>query len=308
MKSKNLIVGLVVAAIVVISILFVAKPFTAKKEIKKNVPAAKGRAAKPVVPIKKAFAKDMGGLTVKILDSKNRDMVLRVRAFKSIDSRFSTYAASFTSNIMQELAPGSYDIEIDTIPQMIHKGISVSKGKETVQNLGHLTGSINVKALNAKKKDASFPVRILYAKSNITAASTSTNRPIEIAPGVYDIEIGTLPAQSKKDIKLDAGKEAALDIGCTTGNLVVKALDENKKEVRYSTRIKKAGTGEIVTSSTSNRLIEILQGTYDVEVLSSPVQAKSDVKVAPGEEASVEFLVQAPPAPVKAAVPAKTKK
>jgi len=307
MKSKNLIVGLVVAAIVVISILFVAKPFTAKKVTKKGIPAMKAQAAKPIVPIKRAFAKDMGGLTVKILDSKNRDMVLRMKAFKSMDPRSSVYTASFTSNIMQELAPGSYDIEIDTIPQMIHKGISVSKGKETVQDLGHLTGSVNVKALNSKKKEASFPVRILYAKSNIAVASTSTNRAIEIAPGVYDIEIGILPVQSKKDIKVDAGKEAVLDIGCATGTLIIKALDENKKEIRYATRIKKSGTGEIVTSSASNRSLEILEGAYNVEVLSNPVQTKSDVNVGPGEETSIEFLVQAPPAPVKVA-PVKTKK
>ena len=299
MKNKNLIVGLVVAAIVVIGILFVARPFTAKSGTKKSVSAMKAQAAKPIVPIKRTFAKDMGGLTIKVLDSKNRDMVLRVMAFKSIDSRSSIYAASFTSNIMQELAPGNYDIEIDTLPQMIHKGISVSKGKETVQNLGHLTGSINVKALNAKKKDASFPVRILYAKSNITAVSTSTNRTIEIVPGIYDIEIAALPVQLKKDIRIDAGKEAALDIGCVTGTLIVKTLDENKKEVRFAARIKKAGTGEIVTSATSNRPLEILQGTYDVEVLSSPVQARKDIKINPGEEMSLEFLVQAP---------AKTKK
>lgn len=307
MKNKNLIIGLVVAAIVVIGIIFVAKPFTAKKGTKKSVPAIKGQAVKAIAPAKKAIPKDMGALTIKILDSKNKDMMLRVRAFRSVDSKSSVYTASFTTNSTQYVLPGSYDIEIDTVPQTIYKGVSVSKGKETTQELGHLTGSVNVKALNAKKKDASFPVRILYAKSNIVAVSTSTNRAVEIVPGVYDIEISTLPAQSKKDIKVDAGKETALDIGCTTGILTVKALDENKKEIRYTTRLRKTAATEVITSGMSNRPMELLQGTYDVEVLSGPAQTRTDVKIGPGEETTVEFLVQAPSTPVKA-VPVKAKR
>lgn len=308
MKNKNLVVGLAVVVLVIIGIIFVQRPMLSRKAAGKTSVAKSAEKGKPQVPAKKTFSKDMGGLTLRVLDSKNKEMSLKVRAFKSVDSKSSVYAASLASGRMQELAPGDYDIVIDSIPQMIYKNIGVSKGKETVEDLGHLTGSINIKALNAKKKDALFPVRILHAKSNIAVTSTNTNRPIEIYSGIYDIEIGTTPIQFKKDVKIEAGKEMVLDFGCTTGILSIRAIDENGKEARYGTRIRRADNNDIVASGMTNRAIEIQQGTYNIEVSSNPVQIKKDVKVNAGEEVSLEFTVQAPPVPPKAATPSRTKK
>ncbi len=308
MKNKNLIVGLAVVVLIIIGIIFVVKPLTSKKAVKKTPVAMKAEKGKPQIPAKKTFSKDMGGLTVKALDSKNKEISIKAKAFKSIDSKSSIYVASLVSGRMQELAPGNYDIEIDTAPQMIYKNIGVSSGKETVEDLGHLTGSINIKALNAKKKDASFPVRILHTKSNIVVTSTNTNMTIEISPGIYDVEIGTTPIQFKKDVKIEAGKEHVLDLGCTTGILTVKAIDENGKEARYTTRIKRVDNNGIVATGITNRAIEIQQGTYNIEVSSNPAQVKKDIKLNAGEEVSLEFTVQTPPPPPKAATPARTKK
>ncbi len=309
MKNKNLIIGLVVAVVVVIGFVLIVKPFASKKAVKK-APAAAAKAPKgiPTVPIKKTFSKGMGGLTVKLVSYNNKEMSARIKAFKSDDSKSSTYVTSFMSNRMQELFPGTYDIEIETTPTRIYKNIKVSKERENVEDLGCITGSVIVKALNSKKRDAAYPVRILYSKSAIVVAAGTTNRPIEIAPGTYDVEVGTIPSQAKRDTKVDKGKETILDLG-TTGNLIIKTVDENKKEVRSNVRIKKAENNELVTSTTANRSLEILAGTYNIEILSTPPQAKKDVKVGSGEEVSEEFLVQAPPAPVTApvkAVPAKT--
>lgn len=306
MKNKNLIIALV-AIVAVIGIVLFTRPFAAKKPTKKTVPAPMAKMEKKAAQIqaKKAVSKDKGGLTVRIVDSKKKEIPLKIRAFRTIDAKSSVYAYALTANRMQEVLPGTYDIEIDTVPQTIHKNISVVKGKENVADLGSITGSINIKALNAKKTAANYPIKILYPKSRDMAAATASNKPLEIIPGIYDAEIGTLPVQSRKDIKVEVGKEAVLDLGCTIGTLLVKALDENKKEVRLNFRVTMAENNELITSTATNRPVEILQGTYNVEISSTPKQDKKDVKVNAGEDTVIEFLVQAPPAPPKPA-PAKT--
>ncbi|MBI4974620.1 MAG: hypothetical protein HZC19_02255 [Candidatus Omnitrophica bacterium] len=311
MKNKSLIFGLIAVAIVV-GIALIAKPFAAKKPAKKGAPAPTVKMEKKAaqIPAKKAISKDKGGLTVRIVDSKNKEMPLRIRAFKSITAKSSVYLTSLAANKMQEVLPGTYDIEIDTIPQTIYKNISVVRGKEKILDLGSITGSINIKALNAKKTTASYPVKILHSKSKDMVAGTTSDRPVEVFPGVYDVEIGTIPVQVRKEIKVDPGKEAISDLGCTTGTLLVKALDENKKEVRLGLRITKSENNELVTSTATNRPLEILQGVYNVEISSTPKQDRKDVKVNAGEDTLIEFLVQAPavppkPVPPKAPTPAK---
>ena len=302
MKNKNLVIGLVVV-VAIIGMILIGRSFISKKPGKKATPLA--RAAKGIAPVpaKKAISKDRGALTVKILDSKKKDLALRIRAFKSIDGRSSAYVASFISNRMQELLPGSYDIEIATTPERIYKNVKVVKGEENIENLGPITGSINVTALNAVGKNASYSVKILHSQSNDIAVTITTNRPVEILPGVYDVEVGTLPRQVKKDVKIEAGKEARLDFGRATGSIMVKAIDENKKEVRYGVRITKSANDEFVATTPTNRPIELLKDIYNIEVSATPKQGKKDVRVNVGEETVVEFLVQAPqlpPPPTKA--------
>ncbi|MFH0763653.1 MAG: hypothetical protein V1927_01460 [Candidatus Omnitrophota bacterium] len=296
MKNKKLIIGLAVAA-VILGIIVVKSPNVLKGKAKKAaLPARAEQAkAKTSAAARKAFSKDMGGLTVKIAGINKKDMYAGVTAYRSTDKRSSVYAATFNSNRMQELLPGTYDIQIQTIPPILYKGITVSNGKETVEDLGVLAGTLNVKLLNSKKKEAYVIFKVMCKKSGITAASGATNRAIELIPGTYDIDVGTMPREFKKDVKVEAGKETVVDLGYPMGAMVIKAADENNKEIRLNVRIKKADTNEAVASTITNRPIEILKGVYTVELLSSPVQTKKDVVVEAGSESAVEFTVQAPP-------------
>lgn len=309
MKNKNLII-ILVSALVITSLVLIARTRIPKKPAVKPSPAAKevkkpkaAEAKKSSLPAKKVISKGKGALIVKILDSKKREMSLRIRAFRTIDARSSTYASSFTANRPQELSPGTYDIEIDTVPQRIYKNVTVREGRENTEDIGSITGSINVRALNAKREDGNYRVRVAYSKSNDLAGVTTTNKVFEILPGVYDVEIGTSPRQFKKDVRIDAGRETVLDLGCTTGLLAVKAVSEDRKEVRYGIRITKSENNELIATGSTDRPTELLQGVYNIEVSSAPKQEKRGVKVTAGEETNVEFIVQPPQA-----VPAKAKK
>lgn len=317
MGSKKLIVGIIVV-IAFIGFIFIAKSVISKAKGKKGMPAAAAQAKKDLAkaPVKKPISKGKGALTVKILNSKKMEVPLRLKAFKSADNNSSTYMASFVAGRTQELSPGTYDIEIDTVPQKIYKGIRVSEGKEVTEDLGCITGSIMIRTLNSKKKDAYYPIRVLYPKSGEMVTAYMTNKSLEITPGLYDMEIGISPRQYKKDVKVEAGKENILDLGCITGTLTIKTMDEDGKDVRQSVRIARSDNNEMVSSSLSNRPVELAGGKYNIEVLSNPKQTKKDVSVKVGEDSAIEFTVKsqpvvqrpaakARPQPVKAAAPIK---
>ncbi len=299
MRNKKLIIGIVIA-IAFIGFILITKAVVSKTKGKKVVVAAQGT-KKGIVkaPAKKVISKGKGGLTVKILNSKNMEIPMKVKAFKIIDVRSSVYTASSVGGRMQEVAPGTYDIEVDTVPQKIFKNIKVARGKENVENLGCVTGSLIIKTVNSKNTAAFYPMRILYPNTNDMVTAYMTNKAIEIIPGVYDIEIGILPRLYKKGIKVDAGKEVIVDLGCIAGTILVKTIDENGKDVRCSVKITRSDTDEIVSSTTSNKQVELGKGSYNIDVLSYPKQSKKAVLVNVGKESVVEFVVRIPPAPVK---------
>jgi hypothetical protein len=306
MFNKKVVIAIVVA-VAFIGFILVAKSLTSMAKFKKAAPAVQAKKGMKNIPTKKVISKGKGALTVKILNSKNAEIPMRVKVFRAADSNSSIYAASTVGGRMQELLPGTYDVEIDTVPQKIFKNIKVNEGKEAVEDLGFVTGALTIKAVNAKKAPAYYPLRILYGKTNEMVTAFMTNKTLEIVPGVYDIEIGTSPRQYKKDIKVEAGKETVEDLGCLTGTLMIKTVDENKKDVRCNARITRSDTNEVVSSAISNKPIELGKGKYNIDVLASPRQSKKDVVVEAGEESTIEFTVTAPIVPQKsiAAAPSR---
>ena len=305
MKNKTVVAVIAVVA-VILGVIFIKHSFVHGKAAKKGTPAAKAEKSKsaPVIPAKKVFSKGMGGLTVKVKGSNDKYQNLRIRAFGVDNNNSSTFLAAFGTERMQELTSGTYDIEIETIPAKIYKNVAVKEGKETVQDFGSVTGSLNVKALNSKKKESPVSVKIIYPRSNLMVAAATANRPFEIVPGTYNIEIETLPHQTKSNVKIEAGKETVLDLGVVSGSLIVKAVDEEGKEARVGIRVKNPANNTIVASTIANRAVEVGPGEYDVDIFSTPVQTKKGVKISAGEETVTEVSVKSPP-PIPA--PAKRK-
>ncbi len=312
MKKKNLMVGLVVVAVAVAA-LIVLRPVISKKKAEKPVsPALKGAAAKAVKPAPKVAAKRVipkgkGLLMVKVLDARKKEIAIRAKAFRIMDRKTSVYSTPVTLNRLEEMSPGTYDIVADTIPQTIYKNITVNEGRENVEDLGPIMGAITVKIMDSKGKEASYQVRVSNSQSGETVTTLVTNRTTDLLRGVYDIEIATTPRQVRNGVRIDAGREEVIDLGKEMGSLNIKVLDPDNKEVRLTARIMKANTNELIASPLTNRSIEILRGTYDVEIVSTPRQTKKGVKVNAAEEAVVEFSVEKAPVPV-AAPPVKTKK
>ena len=294
MKNKTVISVIAVLAVVLV-VIFIKHSFTHGKATKKTVSAAKAGKSRSEILTKKVFSKGMGGLTVKVKGSNGKSQNLRIRAFNVDSKNSSVFVAAFSTERMQELLPGTYDLEIETIPNKIYKNVSVGKGEETVQDLGAVTGSINIKALNSKKKEAFVIAKIVYPKSNLIVTAVTTNRPVEIVPGVYNIELETLPRQIKNDVKIEGGKDTVLDLGVVSGSVVVKAVGEDGKEAHVNVRIKNPINNTIVVSTVANRAVEIVPGEYEIDILSTPIQTKKGVKIVAGEETALEVSVQNAP-------------
>jgi len=301
MRNKNLVVGLAVVIILFIAaIAFIVKPIASKKETKKlPAPAVIKTAAKEAqkAPAKKVFAKDMGGLTVKIVDVNNKPAGLRIRAFKAADGLSSVYVSSFSSNKMSDLPAGNYDIEVETVPQKIYKDINISNNKETIKDLGCVMGNLDVKALNSDKANVYYPVKIMFPGSGSMVASGATNRVFGIVPGVYDIEIGMQPVQTRKDVKVENNKETVVDLGCIVGALIVKAKDENNRDARYRVNVKQSGSNKRTASGMTNNSIELVQGVYDIEISGKTTQVKKGVKINAGEKMIIDISAQNPSIP-----------
>ena len=319
MKAKYLMIGLAAAlALILITGGLILRPFlSAKDAARTSLPDGPAQTSEKAPAAEKTFSKDMGGLTIRTLNAGNRPAALRAKLFKAVDPGSAVYAGPLVANKMRELAPGSYDIELDTAPQKIYKGIKVSAGRETIEDLGCLTGILNVKIMNAKNKAASYPIKIYHVDTGEMVIAVMTNRPLELLAGTYDIEIGTLPKILEAGVVVEPGKEKALDLGIVTGTLIIKAVDEKgieRRDARQTVNVKKTGTNEPILKTKVNRRFEIRQGTYNVEIGTLPPQINKDVKVKPGEDTVVEVVIHAssrekPPVPAaslpRIALPAK---
>lgn len=301
MKNRYVVIALVLLGAAVLLIAF--RPLLLKKapaRAAKATAPAKTEAVKKAVktPAVKPITKGRGALTVKMTDTKGKAVSLNVRAFRSEASRPAIYETMFKANVTQELVPGTYDLVIDTLPASIHKGIRVDEGKENIHNLGTVTGNLTVKTLNSQKAATSYALVITASKSGNPVVSVSTNRAVDIMPGSYDIDIGTMPKLVKRDIRVEAAREAVLDLGCVTGALLVKAIDENGADVRQGVTISKADSKEAVAKGQTGKTIELLPGTYAVEIMTTPRQAKKEIAVVAGERVAVDYIVSSlKPAP-----------
>lgn len=297
MKSKYLIIGLAMAAILIAGGFILKLSLPGKPAIKAALSDKSAQTSAKTAVVKKTFSEGMGGLTIRVLNAGNKPSALRAKAFRSVDSRSAIYAGPLVSNKTREFAPGSYDVELDTVPQKIYKGIRISAGRETVEDLGCVTGTLNVKIMNAKNKAASYPISVYHPKTSNMIIATMANRPLELLAGTYDIEIGVLPKVIETAVTVEPGKEKTLNLGIMIGALIVKAVDEKgveKRDARQSVKIKKTGTNELIINTRVNKPVEIKQGTYDIEIDTSPSQINKNVKVKAGENTVVEATIHAP--------------
>lgn len=290
MRNKNLLMAVIVIVIFLIGALVVGRLQGKKGPVQKPAVA---KSVKDKAQPKKVFAKGMGSLTVMLQDSKGKPMALRIQAFRTDGSKISNHILTSATGRAMELPAGTYDVVFDTSPAVMYKGVRVSESVEKTEDAGCMTGSVFVRARDAKMKEARYAVRVRLPNLGSSIAAGSSNRPIEVMKGVYDIEVGTTPVRIFKGVKVTACKETGLDIKSVPGILVVKAFDEEGKTPALTVKAIDPATKQSIIVFSTTRAVEILEGKYDIELISKPPQLRKDIEVRPGEETRIDFTVQA---------------
>jgi hypothetical protein len=123
---------------------------------------------------------------------------------------------AFMTNKTLEVIPGVYDIEIGTSPRQYKKDVEIEAGKETIEDLGCLTGTLVIKTTDENKRDVRIGVRITKADTNEIVSAAMSNRPIELMKGKYNVDIMSSPRQTRKDISVNTGEESVAEFTVST--------------------------------------------------------------------------------------------
>ena len=97
----------------------------------------------------------------------------------------------------------------------MESAVTIEAGNEKVLDLGVITGAISVKVVDENKveiKGVHQSLQIKKADTNELLSSTRANKPVEIRAGTYTVEIGTVPPQINKDVKVNPGAEVVLEV------------------------------------------------------------------------------------------------
>jgi len=300
MKNKNMFVVAGIVILLILAVVLVLRPSVNKKQPVKKQAAKEtvtAQAKKTALPAPKPAAKreipkDVGLLIVKASGSNNKPTYAGIRIFKVLDSQSSLFYVSGTSNAFIKLPPGNYDIELNALPPKLYKNVKVAPGQENVVDLGAVTGSLKIRIVDQAGKNENYDVKVFHAKSRNIVCSVASNRSIELLPGIYDLEITTLPPDTRKDVKVEAGKENLVDAGSITGTLTVKATKSSDgTPLEGMAFVKRPGTNESLATISTNKMVRLLRGSYQVELSGDKTKTKKDVTIEVGKDSVLEFSI-----------------
>lgn len=105
---------------------------------------------------------------------------------------------------------------------------------------------------------------------------------------VYDLVIHTNPEIHKNKIKLEPGKHNVIKVNSPQGalELLVSGVS-GYRNLRATVR--NARTGELVSIHEFNTIRRYLTGTYDIEVLTTPIMRFNEVKIEQGKVARIQI-------------------
>lgn len=104
----------------------------------------------------------------------------------------------------------TYDIVVNTIPQVIKKGISLEGGKENTINIKSPQGNIYFKSNHSEYKHLSALIRNTSTDEILNSQSKNTFDRYLV--GSYNIEILSLPRITLKNVKVEQSKTTTIDI------------------------------------------------------------------------------------------------
>ena len=185
---------------------------------------------------------------------------------------------AYSSGRMTQVAEGSYDVEVYTVPRTFQT-VTVTAGEITNVQLAGMGTIEIVDAEGNLTDDYAFYVYPEGGNTSVAAGFGST----EIAAGTYDVEVSTSP-RSTFTITVNAGETTTIQLG---GQGTIQIVDAaGNLADNYAFYVSPEGENNIIATGFGST--EVAAGTYDVEVNTSPVSIFT-VTVNAGETAVVQL-------------------
>ncbi|MCC5920678.1 MAG: VWA domain-containing protein [Cyclobacteriaceae bacterium] len=113
---------------------------------------------------------------------------------------------------------------------------------------------------------------------------------VEVDPVInYDIEVSTIPATGRKNVRLKPGEHNVIRIPAPEGKLVVQLPGHTEYGRPVEVLIRERGKPQILHQMVAPGTEKLLQGQYSIELLTVPRTFISSVEVKPSQENTVRI-------------------
>jgi len=169
--------------------------------------------------------------------------------------------------------------------------------KAVNQSLGKTT--VSVELLDENKRPTETNINVSFI-NNFTQTSVfefvhyrdANGRPdsVEVDPVLsYDVVVNTIPPVIKRNISFEGGKHNVLPIQTPQGNLSIDFPGSVSYKNGVECLVKDMKSGKTYTHLLANNAVKLLAGSYDIEILTLPIQLYKNVQIEPKQTHTIRL-------------------
>lgn len=179
-----------------------------------------------------------------------------------------------------DIAPGTYDIELDVNPR-VRETVTVTSGETSTLSLP-LPGMIQLVDAAGNPVEGYF---YAYPVGGDRYFDTGYDGTLQISPGTYEVEIDTNPPAARQTVTVTAGETITVTVPAL-GTLQLLAAEGNENGVEYFTVYPEGSDYSVVR--VFEGVIDLMAGNYEV-VFDSDLQTRYPVTVTSGEVTEISL-------------------
>ncbi|MBZ0253472.1 MAG: hypothetical protein K8I02_09045, partial [Candidatus Methylomirabilis sp.] len=180
-----------------------------------------------------------------------------------------------------EVSPGVYDLEVQTQPApILRKGVRVEAGKRTIETV-KAVGRLDLDIRGAEGAKVRTHAYITDLSTGDTQGTMNAGHGADLLPGKYRLEIQTIPPIIRESVVVKAGETTHVRVD-TIGRLRMDATDAQGRPARVFAYVVDKRTENTLGVLNSGQDLDLVAGTYRLEIQTSPEQVRETVAVKAG--------------------------
>ncbi len=184
------------------------------------------------------------------------------------------------------LRAGTYHVQVDMGDTLaVREAVTVAPGQTTRLVMGG--DEPGLLTILAPEFETPPPTRVLLYREGRTD-TLMVGTPTPLAPGVYRMEVHTLPRFVGGEVRIESAGEATVTLPATAA-LGVRLLGTDGPIPGVRVSVREPMTGEVYGSFPTGERRLVMPGVFDLEVATAPPITVTRVTLVPGEERIVEY-------------------